>query len=191
MYCIRFSYDKKHHWFGWFLQGTFLISPDVPGSRRRYSKPSKSVVPSGGPNRLSTRSSLLVTPFLTLQPFPQDSANSSATHTWLSNIMVFVVWFLLQETLLFDVSNWICFKIGCLNSENLPPPPVQPIQRSWWLLMYSVEISTLITAPLVRQALHFLVSASPDKEQECSWSLWVIAVYDYILNYDWLLLGKT
>lgn len=91
MYCIRFSYDKKHHWFGWFLQGTFLISPDVPGSRRRYSKPSKSVVPSGGPNRLSTRSSLLVTLFLTLQPFPQDSANSSATHTWLSNIMVFVV----------------------------------------------------------------------------------------------------
>lgn len=98
--------------------------------------------------------------FLSCSLFLRMSANSSATHIWLSNILTggLSPWFVVclpQETQLFDVSNWICFKIGCLNSENLPPPPVQPIQRSWWLLMYSVEISTLITAPLVRQGLPF------------------------------------
>lgn len=89
--------------------------------------------------------------------FSRCLANSLATNMGLRNLLkgglVLVIWMficLLQEILLFDVSNWICFKIGCLNSENLPPPPAQPIQRSWWLLMSFVEISTLITAPLVR-----------------------------------------
>lgn len=134
------------------------------GSRRRYSKPSKSVVPSGGPNRLSTRIPFWPHHFLSCSLFLRILPTAQQLiHGWVTFWFLLFV-FLLQETLLFDVSNWICFKIGCLNSENLPPPPVQPIQRSWWLLMYSVEISTLITAPLVRQALHFLVSGSPEKE---------------------------
>lgn len=112
---------------------------------------------------LSLLNSSLFDTIFYLAPFCQDVYNSLATHTWLRNMLkgALVSWFgysfayVLQEILLFGVSNWICFKIGCLNSENLPPPPVQPIQRSWWLLMSSVEISTSITAPLVRQGFPF------------------------------------